>query len=502
MLKDFNLKTNFSTFSLVRRVFTHMKIRVFFLLFSLSPFLLQSQVGEIALYNSSFEDIPRSSLPPRGWIDCGFPGETPPDVQPSGEWEVYRPAYHGHSYLGMVARENNTWESVGQRLTSPLLKGKCYSFSLYMCMSSEYWSPAVPDTIVDKEAYMKGDVPKKNFNKPIVMRIWGGDGYCSTKEVIAESEPIGNTYWEKYTFKFEPNRDISHIILQAYYKTPALFPYNGNVLVDNASVITMIGCDESEAELLAPAVQILQPIEKIDPAKHLVKINATIRNINSRRQISFKVNGTVIKNFDFDPATSSFATQVHLKGGRNTVYIKAKNLAGEAADETSVYIPEKGVAQQETPPPPEPEPEPEPAKAEAPPEPPATEFKLLTELNEVEPEAGQIFKVKGLVFLADSSRIEKQSQDVLDELFEFLEINPEVTIEIGGHTNGTPPHSYCDPLSQKRARSVSAYLESKGIKGTRLQAKGYGKRFPIASNETPEGRTKNQRVEIKILSTS
>ena len=470
-----------------------------FILLVLLPFLLQSQAGEIALYNPSFEDIPRSSSPPRGWIDCGFPGETPPDVQPSGDWEVFRPAYHGHSYLGMVARENNTWESVGQRLTSPLLKGKCYSFSLYMCMSSEYWSLAVPDSILDKEKYMQdGTAPEKNFNQPIVLRIWGGDGYCSTKEVLAESEPIGNTYWEKYTFKFEPTADISHIIMQAYYKTPSLFPYNGNLLVDNSSVISMIGCDESEAELLAPAVQILQPIEKIDVAKHLVKINATIRNINSSRQINFKVNETVIKNFDFDPTTSSFATQVYLKGGRNTINIKAKNLAGEAADETSVYIPEKAVAQQETPP----KKEPEPVVEEPPPPPPAADFKLLPELNEIEPEAGQIFNVDGLVFMADSSRIEKESQNVLDELYEFLVINPDVKVEIGGHTNSTPPSWFCDDLSQNRARSVAAYLKEKGIDEHRLQAKGYGKRLPLTSNKTKEGRVKNQRVEIKILSTS
>ncbi|MBK8505662.1 MAG: hypothetical protein IPL46_27780 [Saprospiraceae bacterium] len=54
--------------------------------------------------NPSFEDIARASLPPKGWIDCGFPNESPPDVQPSGAWEVYRPAYHGYTYLGMVTR--------------------------------------------------------------------------------------------------------------------------------------------------------------------------------------------------------------------------------------------------------------------------------------------------------------------------------------------------------------------------------------------------------------
>jgi len=83
-----------------------------------------------------------------------------------------------------------------------------------------------------------------------------------------------------------------------------------------------------------------------------------------------------------------------------------------------------------------------------------------------------------------------------------LVINPDVKVEIGGHTNSTPPSWFCDDLSQNRARSVAAYLKEKGIDEHRLQAKGYGKRLPLTSNKTKEGRVKNQRVEIKILSTS
>ena len=127
------------------------------------------------LINPSFEDIARASLPPKGWIDCGFPNESPPDVQPSGAWEVYRPAYHGYTYLGMVTRENDTWEAVGQRLNFPLLKDHCYTFSIFLCSSSEYWSAVAPDSVANRE-FLPDDLPKKNFDQAIKLRIWGGDG--------------------------------------------------------------------------------------------------------------------------------------------------------------------------------------------------------------------------------------------------------------------------------------------------------------------------------------
>jgi outer membrane protein OmpA-like peptidoglycan-associated protein len=88
----------------------------------------------------------------------------------------------------------------------------------------------------------------------------------------------------------------------------------------------------------------------------------------------------------------------------------------------------------------------------------------------------------------------------LEEIYLFLKQNQNVTLEIGGHTNGLPSHDYCDRLSSARAKAVRDYLISKGINETRLTFKGYGKRRRIATDATVEGRTKNQRVEIKILS--
>jgi outer membrane protein OmpA-like peptidoglycan-associated protein len=447
--------------------------------------------------NPSFEDIARASLPPKGWIDCGFPNESPPDVQPSGAWEVYRPAYHGYTYLGMVTRENDTWEAVGQRLNYPLLKDRCYTFSIYLCSSSEYWSAVAPDSVKNRD-FLPDDLPKKNFDQAIKLRIWGGDGYCDKKDLLAESETIGNTNWQKYSWKIEPKRDISHIVLEAFYKTPTLFPYNGNVLVDHASPFTMISCREDEELVLPPTVRILQPIEKTNPRLNQVKLNAIVKNIKSKSQIRFRVNSVNIDVFNFDPSSGSFSTTLSLKEGKNTILLYASNSMGEAEDDTQVYIVGQGSVV-ETPKPATPNPE----KPIA----PKKDYKVLKSLNEDEMTTGQIINIDNLYFAADSSNLQDAASfAVLDELFQFLQEHPTVTIEVRGHTSAGSGRQrinlkYSEDLSRARAKTVALYLVNKGINTDRIQYRGYGPREPIATNDTPEGRRKNQRVEIKILST-
>ncbi|NJK83344.1 MAG: hypothetical protein HC912_05515 [Saprospiraceae bacterium] len=97
----------------------------------------------IELTNSSFEDFPRISKPPRGWYDCGFNNESPPDVHPvldGGEFRVMNDPQDKETYLGLVVRDNDTWESVAQRLIIPLKAGKCYTFSIYVARSITYES--------------------------------------------------------------------------------------------------------------------------------------------------------------------------------------------------------------------------------------------------------------------------------------------------------------------------------------------------------------------------
>ena len=113
---------------------------------------------------------------------------------------------------------------------------------------------------------------------------------------------------------------------------------------------------------------------------------------------------------------------------------------------------------------------------------------------------GQNIPIDQLFFEADTSTIDVESFMVLNEIYEFLLENKDIIVEIGGHTNNIPSHDYCNKLSKARAKVVAEYLIRKGIEEDRITFKGYGKRKPIASNGTEEGRRKNQRVEIKIIS--
>ncbi len=125
--------------------------------------------------------------------------------------------------------------------------------------------------------------------------------------------------------------------------------------------------------------------------------------------------------------------------------------------------------------------------------------KIMKELDESNVVVGQILEIKSLYFKADSTDITPQSKPVLDEIYDFLNKNKNIVVEIGGHTNNIPLDDYCDRLSTERAKSVAEYLFQKGIDTGRITYKGYGKRKPIASNKTSAGRKKNQRVEMKIL---
>jgi outer membrane protein OmpA-like peptidoglycan-associated protein len=89
---------------------------------------------------------------------------------------------------------------------------------------------------------------------------------------------------------------------------------------------------------------------------------------------------------------------------------------------------------------------------------------------------------------------------VLDELYQFMSSNSDISIEIGGHTNDIPPDDFCDRLSTTRAKAVADYLMRKGISDERVKYKGYGKRQPLFPNVNVANRKRNQRVEIKILS--
>ena len=95
------------------------------------------------------------------------------------------------------------------------------------------------------------------------------------------------------------------------------------------------------------------------------------------------------------------------------------------------------------------------------------------------------------------STVKSEAYPMLDEAATVLRNNPDLNVEIQGHTDNTGTAKYNLWLSQQRAESAMNYLVDKGIDPGTLTAKGYGFEQPVASNDTPEGRAKNRRVEFR-----
>ena len=347
---------------------------------------VQSQ-DTIQLRNGSFEDTPHAggglNKGIRDWFDCGrinFPSESPPDIHPGGFWQNNNPPLDGNTYLGMVVRDNESWESVSQRLSGTIEADKCYDFSVALMRSDVYKSLR---SLTDKDSF--------NFLTPIVLRVWGGNSYCNQRVLLAESPPITNGNWKTYNFEINSSLNVNYITLEAFYKTPTLFPYNGHLLIDNASNIVRKPC---------PGEEVVAVVDNYVPPH-----KASRKNIKETKPQITKV-----------PAKTA---------------------------ETKKDI-------------------------------------VINSLDKKKLKEGQTIKIEKLYFEADTAKISETSYESLDEIYNFLEENEDIEIEIGGHTNGIPKHDYCDRLSTLRAKEVADYLIVKGINKSRIQYKGYGKRKPLA----------------------
>ena len=107
--------------------------------------------------------------------------------------------------------------------------------------------------------------------------------------------------------------------------------------------------------------------------------------------------------------------------------------------------------------------------------------------------------LRGVTFEVGRSALKPESYAVLDVVAASLVANPEIRIEIAGHTDNTGSAALNLRLSQARAGAVRAYLASKGVSPSRMVARGYGASSPIATNATAAGRAQNRRVELRKL---
>ncbi|HEY5019555.1 MAG TPA: OmpA family protein [Steroidobacteraceae bacterium] len=148
------------------------------------------------------------------------------------------------------------------------------------------------------------------------------------------------------------------------------------------------------------------------------------------------------------------------------------------------------------PPPAEPAPAPPPppvASAPAPCNPPAG-FQVDANCNIIE----QTVVVRAVDFEFNSVRLTAPAQQTLDQVAIALAAQPELQVEVQGHTDSIGADDYNLKLSQRRADAVKSYLISQGANGSTLTAHGYGKTQPLVSNSTKEGRAQNRRVAFQV----
>jgi outer membrane protein OmpA-like peptidoglycan-associated protein/tetratricopeptide (TPR) repeat protein len=108
--------------------------------------------------------------------------------------------------------------------------------------------------------------------------------------------------------------------------------------------------------------------------------------------------------------------------------------------------------------------------------------------------------LKNIFFEVNKYTLTPESQVELDKVVQLLSENPNVKIQISGHTDNTGIAAGNLTLSNNRAKAVTSYLAGKGIAATRLSFKGFGAAQPVADNKTEEGKAMNRRTEMKVTS--
>ena len=105
----------------------------------------------------------------------------------------------------------------------------------------------------------------------------------------------------------------------------------------------------------------------------------------------------------------------------------------------------------------------------------------------------------GVYFETAKHNINEKSKQTLDKLSAILKEYPDTNVIVAGHTDSVGKDEYNLGLSQRRAQAVTSYFKNKGLAGSRFTTKWYGEKNPVTSNDTPDGRAKNRRVNVVIV---
>ncbi len=103
-----------------------------------------------------------------------------------------------------------------------------------------------------------------------------------------------------------------------------------------------------------------------------------------------------------------------------------------------------------------------------------------------------------ITFATNSANVNTNFYPILDSVGIVLKEFNNTSINISGFTDSSGSDTYNQQLSERRANSVASYTVRTGVQHGRIQARGFGERYPVASNDTAMGRSQNRRVEISI----
>ncbi len=123
-------------------------------------------------------------------------------------------------------------------------------------------------------------------------------------------------------------------------------------------------------------------------------------------------------------------------------------------------------------------------------------YRMNVELQPIE--FGKSVVLRNIFFETGSFDLKPESTAELEKLLAFMEQNPKIRIEIGGHTDNVGQRQDNQVLSENRANAVRLYLQDKGIDAARMTHKGYADMEPVDTNDTAEGRARNRRTEFKV----
>lgn len=111
---------------------------------------------------------------------------------------------------------------------------------------------------------------------------------------------------------------------------------------------------------------------------------------------------------------------------------------------------------------------------------------------------GLIVNMPDALFKTGSSELQPQVREKLAKIAGIVSSHPGLKLDVEGHTDSVGSDDYNQQLSEKRAQSARDYLVSQGVPSNSIVSRGFGKTIPVESNDTPQGRQKNRRVELVV----